>query len=213
MLLVLLPLVFYLVRRELEGQSIRMLALGLGWTVSAVALFVTVSARGVDRRLRLAGYAAWQLVAGRALAITACGLLLASAYGLLIALDQSVDRGWAVALLLVTTTLIAAPLGAVFGLLLPRDLEGALALLAVMATQMLADPSESIAKVLPFWSTREIGTYAIDGTGSDYLIRGVAHFSSSWLLLIAIAVTVSSLRLRLAPIPVPRTEVRHGADN
>ena len=145
-LLVLLPMVFYLVRRDLEGQSIRMLALGLGWTVSTVALFVAVSARGIDRRLRLSGYAAWHLVVGRGLAITACGLPLAGMFGLLIAVDQDVDRVWAVILLLVTTTLIAAPLGAVFGALLPRDLEGALALLVVLATQMLADPSERLAK-------------------------------------------------------------------
>lgn len=203
-LLVLVPMVFYLVRRDLEGQSIRMLALGLGWTVSTVALFVAVSARGIDRRLRLSGYAAWHLVVGRGLAITACGLPLAGMFGLLIAVDQDVDRVWAVILLLVTTTLIAAPLGAVFGALLPRDLEGALALLVVLATQMLADPSERLAKILPFWSTREIGTYAIDGTGYDYLARGVAHFAATWLLLIAAAIAISTIRLRLARIPAPQ---------
>lgn len=211
LLLALLPLVFYLVRRDLEGQAIRMLALGLGWTVSTVALFVAVAARGVDRRLRLSGYAAWHLVAGRALAVTACGLPLAGVYGLLIAVDQDVDRVWAVVLLLVTTTLIGAPLGAVVGALLPRDLEGTLALLAVFAVQMLTDPGDHIARVLPFWSTREIGTYAIDGTGDDYLGRGLAHFAVTWLLLVATAMIVSTVRLRLAGIPLPRSEVTHGS--
>ncbi|SDU56596.1 hypothetical protein [Jiangella alkaliphila] len=202
-LLVLLPLVFYLVRRDLQGQSIRMLALGLGWTVSTLALFVTVSARGVDQRLRLAGYSAQQLVVGRTLAITLCGLPLAALYGLLIAVDQDVNRLWAAMLLLATTTVIAAPLGAVIAAVLPRDLEGALALLAILSTQLLADPGDRIAVMLPFWSTREIGTYAIDGTGDDYLGRGLTHFAVTWVTLFAVAMAVSAVRLRLARIPVP----------
>ena len=39
LLLIALPLSFYLVRRDLQGQSIRFLALGLGWAVSTVTLF------------------------------------------------------------------------------------------------------------------------------------------------------------------------------
>ncbi len=196
-LLALLPVVFYLLRRDFEGQSIRMLALGLGWTVSTLALFVAVSAKAIDIRLRLAGFAAWQLVAGRALAIAACGLVLAGLCGLLIAVDQDVDRFWAVLLLLVTTALIAAPLGAVVGALFPRELEGVLALLAILAAQMLADPEDRIATLLPFWSTREIGTYAIDGSGTEVLVGGLAHFALTWILLAAVAVSVSSVRLRL----------------
>ena len=203
-LLVALPLVFYLARRDLAGQSIRMLALGLGWTVSTLALFVAVSAKDFDRRLRLAGYAAWQLVLGRVLAVTALGLLLATGYAALILVDQDVDRLWAVLLLLVTTTLVAAPLGAVCAAVLPRELEGTLALLAIFAMQMLADPASSLARVLPYWSTRELGTYAIDGTAGDYLVRGLVHFGITGLLLTAAAVLVSVVRLRLQPASLPQ---------
>ncbi len=38
-LMIALPLSFYLVRRELTGQSIRFLALGLGWAVATLGLF------------------------------------------------------------------------------------------------------------------------------------------------------------------------------
>lgn len=202
-LLVLLPLSFYLVRRDLQGQSIRMLALGLGWAVSTLALFTGTAARSVDLRLRLTGLPTGALVAGRMMAMTSCGLILAAGYGLLIALDQDVRRYWAVCLLLVTTVLLAAPLGAVVATFVPRDLEGALALLTVLATQMLADPAGRIAKMLPFWSTRELGTYAIDGTDGGYLVRGLAHFAVTGTLLVGLAVGVSAVRLRLVRLPEP----------
>jgi hypothetical protein len=143
-------------------------------------LFSSSAARSVDLRLRVTGYRTGQLLIGRLLAITGCGLVLAAAYGTLIAVDQDVSRLWAVELLLVTTVAVAAPLGAVLAFFVPGELEGAMALLTVLSTQMLADPAGAIAKVLPFWSTREIGTYAIDSTGSGYLARGLTHFLVTW---------------------------------
>ena len=138
--------------------------------------------------------------------MTACGGVLAAGYAGLVAVDQDVRRYWAVVLLLVTTVLVAAPLGAVVATFVPRDLEGALALLTVLATQMLADPAGSVAKVLPFWSTRELGTYAIDGTDGGYLARGLAHFAATWVLLVAVSLGVSAVRLRLVRLPEPAPE-------
>jgi len=46
---------------------------------------------------------------------------------------------------------------------LPRELEGALALLVVVSTQMLADPAGSIAPWLPFWSTRDQPAWSMVG--------------------------------------------------
>jgi hypothetical protein len=206
LLLLLLPLSFYAVRRDLQGQSVRMLALGLGWAVSTLALFTASASRSVDLRLRISGMPVAALVLGRAAAVTACGGVLAAGYAGLVAVDQDVRRYWAVVLLLVTTVLVAAPLGAVVATFVPRDLEGALALLTVLATQMLADPAGSIAKGLPFWSTRELGTYAIDGTDGGYLTRGLLHFAATWVLLVAVALGVSAVRLRLVRLPRPLPE-------
>jgi hypothetical protein len=72
-----------------------------------------------------------------------------------------------------------------------------------MAIQMLANPDGTTAKVLPFWSTRELGTYAINGTGSEYLIRGLTHFGVTWLLLAGGAALVTFYRLRLIRLPAP----------
>src|SRR5665647_3950641 len=103
LLLIALPLSFYLVRRDLQGQFIRFLALGLGWAVSTVTLFASTSARWVDRRLCVAGFRPGQLLGGRVLAMVLCGLVLAGADGLLVWFAQDVGRQWAVILLLVTT--------------------------------------------------------------------------------------------------------------
>lgn len=54
LLVVALPLSFYPVRRGLPGQSTRLLAIGIGWAVSTLTLFVVNSSRGLDPRLRLA---------------------------------------------------------------------------------------------------------------------------------------------------------------
>ncbi|MEU4619335.1 hypothetical protein AB0G04_05040 [Actinoplanes sp. NPDC023801] len=203
LLVISLPLWFYLVRRDLTGQSTRMLAIGIGWAVSTLTLFVVNAARGVDPRLRISGASVAGVIGGRLIAMSGFGLLLAGGYFLLVAVDQHIERAWAVALLMMLTALIAAPFGSLVGALLPRELEGALALLSVCAVQMLADPAGSIAKFLPFWSAREIGTYAVDGAAADLLWRGLAHAVVVWILCTGLTLVIFARRLRLERYPEP----------
>jgi hypothetical protein len=166
---VLLPLSFYLARRDLQGQSIRLLALGMGWSVATLGLFTASSggsAHAVDERLRLAGYQVRHLVAGRVLATLGCGGVVATGYYLVTILDQDVRHSWAVAAMFAATVAIAAPLGIMLATVLPRELEGTLGLMMVMGLQMLVDPASALAKLLPLWATRSIGTFAIDGTAA-----------------------------------------------
>ena len=120
LLLISLPLWFYLVRRDLAGQSTRMLALGIGWAVSTLTLFVVNAARGVDPRLRLSGASVAGIIGGRLIAMTGFGVLLASGYLVLVAVDQDIDRFWAIAVTMLITAVIAAPFGSLVGDLLPR---------------------------------------------------------------------------------------------
>jgi hypothetical protein len=115
----------------------------------------------------------------------------------LVALDQEVRRLWAVGLMLLVTSLVAAPVGSLLAGLVPRELEGALALLTVVSTQMLANPDGAIAPYLPFWSTRQLGTYAIDGTGAEDLSSGLAHGLATWLFCLVGTVALTAWRLRL----------------
>lgn len=198
-----LPFWFYLVRRDLAGQSTRMLTLGIGWAVSTLTLFVVNASRSVDPRLRLAGASVTSIIGGRLIAMTGVGLALVLGYGALVAVDQDVRHFWAAGLMMLLTALVAAPLGSLIGALLPRELEGALALLSVCAVQMLADPAGTTAKLMPFWSAREVGTYAIDGGGTEMVWQGLGHAALVWLICTGGTLAIFRWRLRIARYPEP----------
>jgi hypothetical protein len=203
LLMALLPLWFYLVRRDHTGQSIRLLALGVAWAVSTLALFTSCSARSVEQRLRVHGFGVRKLFWGRQLAMLTVGLALAGGYFVMVLLDGRPVRTGALGAILLIDVLVAAPLGTLLGAFVPRELEGALALLSIVAVQLLSDPADRYSVLLPFWSTPEIGYYAVDGRGTEYLLRGLGHGLSAAVLLCVGAVLLSSLRLRLQTFAEP----------
>ncbi|MGC4943543.1 hypothetical protein [Kribbella sp. DT2] len=202
-LVALLPLAFYLVRIDTAGQAIRFLAIGVGWAVATLSLFTHVSSRHLDQRLAVVGASPTALIAGRQLALTVMGLALAVVYFIGVALTQDVARLWSVGLLLATSVLISAPLGAAVSLLVPRELEGALALLSIMALQMLADPAGTAAKLLPLWSSREFATYAVEPAAGASLSDGLLHFAAVTILAVAVTWIVGRFRLRPLRLPTP----------
>jgi hypothetical protein len=205
--LLLLPLVFYVVRHEYVGQSVRSLFLGMGWAVSTAALFATIAGRTVDPRLVLSGYRSYQVYLGRLFGLWTAGAALAVPFLLLIFVDVPSVRSGAVTLGLAFCVAVAAPFGLLIGILLPRELEGTLVLLTAVSLQMLLDPADALSKVTPFWSSREIGTYAVDHTGPEYLTRGTVHgiaYTVGLVLLVGLIVAARQRRrrhLRYAPEP------------
>jgi len=198
-----LPLVFFLARIDVPWQALRFLALGVGWAIATLALFSHVGARSLDHGLCVIGASPTALFFGRQLAIITTGLAMASVYFVLVAATQDVPRLPAVALLLITTVLVSAPLGALVSLVVPRELEGALALLSIMALQLLVDPSDAATKLLPLWSTRELSAYAIEPVGADSLYRGMTHFVIALTASVLIAWAASVLRLRPVRLEAP----------
>lgn len=199
----LLPLAFFLLRIEVHWQALRFLAIGVGWAIATLALFAHVASRRIDSRLAVIGAAPSALFLGRQLALVLLGLITAGIYFVVVALTLDVPRLAAVALLLATTVLIAAPLGAVVSMLIPRELEGALALLAVMAMQLLADPASTAARLLPFWSTRELSSYAIEPVGVEVLQSGLVHAGLTLAIAFGLAWVVSVLRIRPVRLAEP----------
>jgi hypothetical protein len=198
-LLALLPLAFYAARHEQVGQSIRFLILGVAWAVSTTAFFASVSARDVERRLCLTGWSRWSLFAGRIGAQLAVGMAMAGGYLLLVALDQPVRSIGGVALDLVTTTFLAVLVGSFVGVVVTRELEGALLLFIVSGLQFMADPPSLLARVLPFWSTREIATYAVDGPDAGIVTHGLLHAGATAAVLLAVTAHLTARRLRVTP--------------
>lgn len=196
-ILLLFPLAFYFSRRgDHAGQSIRFVCLGLSWALSTAALFAGSAARGMEPRLRLSGYRAHHLHLGRLLALWTVGTVLSVPYFLLVRFDQQNVRYGAIALIMALTVATAVPFGLALSAVLPKELEGTLVLLIVVGLQMVMDPSDTAARVLPFWFSREIGTYAIDHTDGGYLFRGLVHGVTLTVALTALVAVASGIRLR-----------------
>ncbi|GAB3853078.1 hypothetical protein GCM10029963_43730 [Micromonospora andamanensis] len=197
LLLLLMPLTFWLIRRDsYVGQSVRALLLGISWAVSTAALFATSAARELEPRLRLAGYRPHHLYIGRMLGLWALGLAIAVPFFLLTVVDANNLRYGGIAVAMLCCVAVAAPFGMLIGALLPRELEGTLLLLTVVAMQMLLDPADAGAKLTPFWSSREIATWAVDHTDDGYLTRGFLHGMAVTVLLIVTVAGVFAVRLR-----------------
>ncbi|GAA5184739.1 hypothetical protein GCM10023322_26890 [Rugosimonospora acidiphila] len=197
-LLLALPLAFYAVRRNDSGEAIRALFLGLSWAISAAALFSASAGRAVEPRLRLSGYRSHHLYLGRLAALLVLGTGIGLPLLALVALDpaQSKVRAGGVALAMLLCVTVAAPFGLLIAAIVPRELEGTLVLLVIVGIQMVVDPAGSAAKVMPFWSSREIATYAVDHTGSGYLDRGLVHGVAFTVGLAVLVAVLSTVRLR-----------------
>lgn len=198
-MLVALPLAFYLARRNIPSSAIVVLALGVGWAVSTLALFSTVNALQLDSRLRVAGFTSRAIICGRLVAVVLFGLALSSVYMALAVLDQDVDRASGVALMMLCAVVVGAPLGMSIGLLLRSELEGALALLIVLATQFMTDPERLFAHCLPLWSVRGVADWAIWSGDSADLSNGLAHGVGTVSVLLIVITGASAFRLRIHP--------------
>ena len=193
-LLVVLPLAFYLVRHDQPGQAVRFLGIGLAWATSTFALFAAIAARPSEPRLQIAGWSWRQLLGGRVVALATTAFALAAAYLALLALDSPVDDKLGLAILLIVTASTGVALGTGLGALVSQGLEGALLLFIVAGVQFIADPPTLLAHLLPFWSTRELATFAVDGADAGSLAHGVGHALVTIALCALVTIVVSARR-------------------
>lgn len=208
-LALLLPLTFYLARIDTYWTALRLLSIGLGWAAATLTLFTSVSSRSIDLRLAANGASPTALVLGRHAAVLGLGWLIATLYSglVLLTIGDKLTHPAAVPLMLLLTVTVAAPLGSVAAALIPRDLEGALLLLAVMALQLLVDPAAGWTRALPLWSTRELSSYLVEALGTqagDYLRHGLLHGASFAVGLTALTWLLGVWRLRVIHLPEPQ---------
>jgi hypothetical protein len=194
-LLVMLPLAFYFVRHDLPGQSVRFLAIGLAWAASTLALFAALGARAGEPRLVVAGWSRRDLVGGRVAALLGVALAMGAAYLTIVAVDEQVGDLAGVALMLGVTACTGVALGTALGALAARELEGALALFILAGLQFMADPPSTVAHLLPFWSTRELGTHAIDGADAASLEAAMIHAAITVLACALVTTAATAHRL------------------
>jgi hypothetical protein len=100
----------------------------------------------------------------------------------------------------VLTVAVAPPLGLAVAALLPRELEGMLVLLTVVAMQMMLNPDGAVAHALPFWFTREIGVYAVESdAGTAHVVRGSVHAGITLAVALTLVALATTFRLRRRP--------------
>jgi len=174
-ILIALPLVFYAVSHDAPGRSVRSLLFGLSWALSTVAFFTTSASRNVEPRLVLAGWRRAALTSARLTALAALAMALAAALWAIVAVDQQVRSLSAVAVDFVVTAAVAILFGTAVGALIHGELQGALTIFFFAGLQAVANPFDSWTKALPFWSSRELGTWAIDGPTQGSLQTGLMH--------------------------------------
>lgn len=194
-ILVALPVALYAVSHDSTGQAVRALLFGVSWAVSTVTFFATVASRQLEPRLRLAGLSARLLAGARIGALLLLALSLAVAFSVLVALDLPVRSPVAVALDFAVTAAVAVAFGTAVGTVISAEMEGALILFFFAGLQAVVNPFDGYAKLLPFWASRELGTYAIDGPGQGSLGWGLIHATAA-ITLCAVAVVVTSRSYR-----------------
>lgn len=187
-LLIAMPIAFYFVTNDSVGRSVRSLIFGLSWAVSTVAFFAAISARDLEPRLVLAGGSPSRLLVGRLLGLLALGVALTGGFGVLVALDQDVRSLGGVLLGFAVTSVVAVALGTAVGALVSREMEGTLILFFVAGLQAIVNPFDTYSRALPFWSSRELGTYAVDGPAQGSLSEGMIHAA---IVIVACAVVLA----------------------
>ncbi len=122
---------------------------------------------------------------------------LALLYAGLIAVDRPVERTLQTAVVLAVTALTALAAGTALGAVARREQDGALLLFIVAGLQFIADPPTLLAHVLPYWSTRELATWAVDGPAAGSLGTALLHAVAMLIVSGAVTVWLTSRRLRL----------------
>lgn len=113
------------------------LIVGAGWAVATLALFSHVAGLPVERRLSVIGAHRTALHLGRQLALSAIGMGVA-AVAWLAAWADGTPRPGVTAVALVASVLVGVPLGALVAQLLPREMDGTLVMIAILAITLTA---------------------------------------------------------------------------
>lgn len=172
-MLLLLPAVFYLsvfgeeseIGRTEEPWTLSVGVIGVAWTIAGGAFFLGLSSRRVDERLTLLSYRPSELAAGRLLFLAALASVVVGLYSAFLAALSDADTG-PLALAVGTTGVVAIALGLALAALLPRELEGTLALIAVVGVQASLPHDVAIGTALPFHGATQLVGVAWTSTGA-----------------------------------------------
>ena len=196
-LLVALPLAFYLSLLGEPDDPFTLVAagIGMGWSTAGAALFSVLAARHSDPRLVLAGYRPGELLLGRLVLLEALALaLLVVVAALVVAASRPPHTGSLLAGLALCAW-IGVPLGLAAAALLPRELEGTLAIVGVVGVNMSVPPDAALAPALPFYGAASFLHRAAGAAeaGGDALVHTLGYTA----VLLAVAIVFWARRVRV----------------
>ena len=105
-----------------------------------------------------------------------------------IVIDQPQLPTGAVVVDFAVTAVVAIAVGSAVGALVEREMEGALAIFFLAGLQAVVNPFDTWALVLPFWSSRELATVAVDGAAEASTRDALVHAAVVVALGAAVAI-------------------------
>ena len=185
--------------------------MGVGWGLSAAALFSIIGSGARDRRLVLAGFRPWELLIARfaILLVIAVPISLMPVALLAGFADTSPINMWLVWLGSMFTAIVAIGVGLIVGSLLPRQLEGTILLIGLVGVELSISMTLEFRHYLPFFGPQALftaGRFAADAVVMEHVLRSIG-----WTLgLTAVAVVLWTRHVRIrrwATLPAPSLSV------
>ncbi len=185
-ILVALPLAFYLSIDPASPFAVVAGGIGMSWSVAAAALFAVLASRRTDPRLVLAGFHPGELLLGRLLLLEGVAAILVAVFSaLMIAISRPPDPATLV-LGVALAALVGVPFGLALASLLPRELEGTLAIIGIVGIELSLPTSAALAPFLPLYGPLNLLRVAA-GSGeavAPSLVHGLAFSLGLFLLAI-----------------------------
>lgn len=201
-MLLLLPALFYLsvvgeeseIGPTEEPWTLSVGVIGVAWTIAGGAFFLGLSSRRVDERLTLVSYRPSELAAGRLLFLAALAAVVVAIYSSLLTVLSDADSGPLV-LAVASTGVVAIALGLALAALLPRELEGTLALIAVVGLQASLPHDLALGVALPFHGATQLVGVAWASSGA--VLPHLLHTAAATGALLLVFLVLWSRRLAL----------------
>lgn len=168
-----------------DAKSVYLAVLGIGVTASFAAMTLVRPGGTALRRLRLIGYAAWHLLVARLVVLVLISALSTAVFCAFFLPLVSVAAPMAAVLALALVGLTGISLGATVGLLVPREFEAAMILIAFAGMQMaLGRGGSSAEQYLPYWPSLDALQRAtfVGGDIAGPALQALAYIAALLLL-------------------------------
>ena len=184
-LLTALPLAFYGASSSNGTNAVTTGGIAMAFSIAGASIFVALTARPVDQRLVLVGYRPYELLLGRLLLLELFGIVIAGVFSVVMVFGTGPPHPWLLAAGVGLVAFTSVPFGLAVGALAPHELEGVLVLIGVLVgfgnhiwasqevtspgsvgVQLTLQPTQAIARVLPFWGPQELLQRSVDGVSS-----------------------------------------------